>query len=207
MAELVHAGKAAQDHPVTDVHVAGQRRVVGEDGVVADLAVVRQMDIGHDPVVVADAGHAAILRGADVEGAEFADGVVVADFQPCRLARVLLVLRHRTQRTELENAVVLANAGMAFDHHVRADPGAAVDADIGADDAVCADFDVGGDLRPVSDDGSRMNGHAYTSRFAHMICASHATWPSTRARALYLAMPRFIDSCSTSSTSWSPGTT
>ena len=48
--------------PVADVHVAGELRVVGEDGVVADLAVVREVHVGHDPVVVADAGDAAVLR-------------------------------------------------------------------------------------------------------------------------------------------------
>ena len=34
---------------------------------VADLAVVRDVDVGHDPVVVADARDAGVLRGADVE--------------------------------------------------------------------------------------------------------------------------------------------
>jgi hypothetical protein len=40
---------------------------------VADLAVVRDMHVGHDPVVVADARHAGVLDGAQVEGAELAD--------------------------------------------------------------------------------------------------------------------------------------
>ena len=40
-------------------HVAGELRVVREHGVVADLAVVRDVDVGHDPVVVADARDAA----------------------------------------------------------------------------------------------------------------------------------------------------
>jgi len=40
--ELMHHGKAAEDRVIADLHVPGQLRVVGEDGVVADLAVVRQ---------------------------------------------------------------------------------------------------------------------------------------------------------------------
>jgi hypothetical protein len=104
--ELVHAGQAAHRHPVAQVYMAGQRGVVGQRRAVADLAVVRDVHVGHDPVVVADARDAAVLRRAGVEGAELADRVAVADLQAGRLAGVLLVLRHRADRVELEDAVV-----------------------------------------------------------------------------------------------------
>ena len=56
----------AEDDPVADVHVAGQLGAVGEDHVVADLAVVRDVDVRHDPVVVAHPRDAGILhRAAD----------------------------------------------------------------------------------------------------------------------------------------------
>jgi len=61
------------------------------------------MHIGHDPVMVANARHADILRGAEVEGAELADSVCDRDFQPRRFTGVLLVLRNLAQRTELKN--------------------------------------------------------------------------------------------------------
>jgi hypothetical protein len=48
------------------------------------------MHIGHDPVVVADAGDPDILGGADVEGAELANGVAVTDLQAGRLAAYFL---------------------------------------------------------------------------------------------------------------------
>ena len=85
----------AEDHPVADVHVAGELACVGEDGVVADLAVVREVHVGHDPVVVADARDAGVLRRAAVDGDVLADGVAVADLDRGGLARVLLVLRRR----------------------------------------------------------------------------------------------------------------
>src|SRR5665647_1574787 len=79
---------------------------------------MRQMHISHDPVVITQARHADILSSTQVEGAEFAYGVVVADFQPCRFIRIFLVLRYFTQRTKLKNTIVSADARMPVDHHM-----------------------------------------------------------------------------------------
>ena len=103
--ELMHAGETTEDRPVAHRHVAGQRRVVGEDRVVADHAVMGDMHVGHDPVVVADAGHAAI-RGAGAEAAELADRVAVADLQAGRFGGVFLVLGLGADGAELEDPVV-----------------------------------------------------------------------------------------------------
>ena len=91
--ELVHHRRAAHDDVVFDVDVPGEDDVVGEGGVVADDAVVRKVDVGHDPVAVAEDSFADVLHGAAVEGDEFADGVVVADFEGGVFAAVFFVLR------------------------------------------------------------------------------------------------------------------
>ena len=57
--ELVHHREAAQNHPVVDLDVPGELRVVGENRVVTHQTVVGQMHISHDPVVVTDAGDGA----------------------------------------------------------------------------------------------------------------------------------------------------
>ena len=90
--KLVHDRKAAQYHPIADMHMAGQLGVVGKYGVIADLAVVRQVHIGHDPVVVTDTGDAYITWRPDIEGAKLADGVALADDQLTRLALIFFVL-------------------------------------------------------------------------------------------------------------------
>ncbi len=93
--------------------------------------------VGHDPVVVADAGDADVLHGAatGIERAEFARiSVAVADFQAGRFTGVLLVLRHRADRAELENHIVAADAGVAFDHGMRADLATGADHDVRTDD-------------------------------------------------------------------------
>src|SRR5699024_9413772 len=92
LAELVHARIAGHDHPVADLDVPGQGRIIGKDGVVADDAVVRDVHVGQKPVVVADARDAATAFSAPVHRDEIPKHVVVADFQARRLTGVFLVL-------------------------------------------------------------------------------------------------------------------
>src|SRR5205814_1151237 len=107
---------------------------IGEDGVAADLAVMREMHVRHDPVVAADAGHSGVERGAAVDGDVFADHVAVADLDRSVLVGVFLVLRRRADRGEMEDAVAPADAGTAVQHDMRADPGAFAQLDPGTDD-------------------------------------------------------------------------
>jgi hypothetical protein len=97
------------------------------------------VDVGHDPVVRADARDALFLEGAGVERAELAHGVAIADAQLGELALVAHVLRHRADGAELVERVVAADGRAALDHAVRADLGAGGDAHVRADDGVRAD--------------------------------------------------------------------
>ena len=132
----MNIGKATHDGPVPDLYMAGELRIVGENGVVADDAVVGDVHVGHDPVVVAHARYAGIAGRADVERAELTNGVAVTNDQLAGLARVLLVLRNRAQRVELKNAVVIANRGVTFDHAMRAHSRACTHANVGSNDGV-----------------------------------------------------------------------
>jgi uncharacterized protein (DUF2336 family) len=118
--ELMNHREAAEDGPVANMHMAGELGVVGEDGTVADLAIMRQMHIGHDPVVVAQASDAGILRGAAIEGAELPDRVA-SPISVGRFAGVFLVLRLFADGAELEDAIVAAHAGVPGQHDMGAD--------------------------------------------------------------------------------------
>uniref|UniRef100_A0A1I8ADR0 Ald_Xan_dh_C2 domain-containing protein n=1 Tax=Steinernema glaseri TaxID=37863 RepID=A0A1I8ADR0_9BILA len=118
MAELVHQGKPGQYRPVAHMHMPGQRGVVDQDAVVADHAVVPDMGIGHDQVVITQGGFATVLHGATVNGHAFADHVVVADHQARRFTLVLEVRGVFADRGELVDAVVLADAGRPFENHM-----------------------------------------------------------------------------------------
>ncbi len=210
--ELAHHGEAAQDHPVIHMHMTCQLGVVGKNGVAADLAIVRQVHISHEQVVVADARDAATGDRARIEGTELADGIAIADDQLRGLTRVLLVLRGSAQRGVVVDGVVAANRGVAFDHAVRAHRGAFTDLHVRTDDAVRADRDRRMQLRSGFDQGAGMNQLAHGEpqailRMVHIRSASTATSSPTRARALNLKMPAFMRSMVTSRISWSPGST
>src|SRR5690606_34066547 len=125
-----------------------QRRIVGEDDVVAELAIVRDMHVSHDPVVAAQARDATVLYRTKVDGDEFTDRVAVADDQLRRFARVLLVLRRSANGSELEDMVVATDGGVTFDHDMRANTRTGADLYVRADDGIGADLyrriDLGG---------------------------------------------------------------
>src|SRR5690606_5940006 len=137
--------------------MAGQGGGVGHDDTVADLAVVGDMAIGHEQVVVADAGHAAALLGSAVHGDEFPDDVAVADLEPCGLAPVAEVLRCIAQTGMAVNGVAAADAGRSENGGVRADGGRFADLDIGADAGKGADAHARSQLGQGVDHGGRMD--------------------------------------------------
>src|SRR5450830_299969 len=134
----MHHGEAAQNRPVSHMDVARQLGIVGEDGVITDDAIVRKVHIGHQPVVIADAGYTHIPWRANVKGAKLANGVAVANDQFTGFSGVLLVLRNSTQRAELENAVVASDRGVSFNHAMRTNRGPRAHLDVGANQAVGA---------------------------------------------------------------------
>ena len=77
MDKLMDADDAADCDPVVDMNVTCHIDGVGNDDVIADLAVVRYVGILHNQVVVADDSRFLHLIGA-VYGHKFADGVVTA---------------------------------------------------------------------------------------------------------------------------------
>ena len=74
--------------------MSGKCRIISEHGVIADFAVVGDVTVGHQPVVVAEPRDATALRCAAIDTAVFPDGIAIADLKPrFAAARKLLVLR------------------------------------------------------------------------------------------------------------------
>ncbi len=166
--------------------MARQLRVVGKHGAAADLAIMRNMHIGHDPVVVAEAGDPDILRGAGVEAAEFTNRVAVADLQAGRLAAILLVLRHFAQRTERVDAVVATDARPPGDHHVRADQRIVANFHLLADDRISPDGHVLAESGARMDDCTCMD-HGYSIPDLRRYCSWRT---SARPRPRFLHRPK-----------------
>src|SRR5437588_4088721 len=117
--EVVYGAQCSNASPVFDGYVSPERGRVRHDDVTANLAIVGDVGIGHDQVVVANPGASPALYRAAVDGDKLADLVMVADLQPCRFARVGDVLRRQANRSEREKAVVRANFGGPSDRKLR----------------------------------------------------------------------------------------
>ena len=111
---------AAHDDPVADLDMAAERRLVAHDDVVADDAVVADVCGGHQETVRTDTGlGAGPVRAVDRD--VLAQHVAIADPDPGVGAVVGRVLRQTAEHAVRADGVVLANAGKAMDHGVRAD--------------------------------------------------------------------------------------
>ncbi len=157
-AKLVNGRETTEDHEIADHHVARQGRVVGENAVVTDDAVVGNVNVDHEQVAATDLGQALVLNCATVHGAVLAKDVVVANLEESALAGVLLVLAILTDGGVLEDLVAATNLGRALDHHVGAHPGVVADFYLGADDRKGADFNPFTDHGRLMDDSSIVNG-------------------------------------------------
>src|ERR1019366_2249699 len=75
-------------------------------GVVADLAVRRDVGVGHDQVIAAHSSNAPTLRSATSDGDVLANDVAVADLQAGGLATISDVLRSPANHGERVYLVV-----------------------------------------------------------------------------------------------------
>src|SRR5690606_12551924 len=206
MAVLVHQRIAGKDRPIADMHVTGKRRVVDQNAVVGNDAVMANMCIGHDQVVITDGGFSTVLHGAPVDGHPFPDHVVIADHQTRRLTLVFEIRRILTYRRKLVDAVVSTYTSRPLDDYVGCNHRTLADLDVRADDRPGSDLNVVGQPCGRIDDGARVyQAHIFCS--AQMISAEHTGLPSTLARQSNFQMPRLALIKDASSTSWSPGTT
>ncbi len=148
--------------------MSGQLDRVGQHRVVADHAIVRDMNVGHDPVVRADPGRAATLHGSQVQRAKLPDRIAVADLQLGRLAPVFLVLRYFTERAEWKDPIVASDPSAPHDHHVGVNRRARPDRDFRPDHAKWPDLDALGQLGARVDQGAGVDSRHYYSRTARV---------------------------------------
>ena len=158
-AELMHGAKRAEHGVLFNGHVSGERGGVDQHGVVGYLAVMPDVGISHDEAVIADAGDAAALLRAAVDGHALADEVVITDLKAHVLAFEGVVLRLEADGAEGEDAVAGADLGRALDVDVGDEFGGVTDLDAGANDAKGTDGGGGGDARRGIDDGGGVDGH------------------------------------------------
>ena len=189
--ELMHGGERTEGDAVFHFDVAGKRRSIGHDVIAANLAIMGDVYVRHDPVSVAYAGHhPAALRPA-IECAVLADDVAIPDLQSRWLTAVLLVLRRTAEGVERMDPIAFTNPGRSFDDDVRADPRTCAENDAGTNHAEWPHFYIRIELGTGVYDGARMD-HLSLSRNAPSKSAVATTFPSTFPRPATFQMPRVV---------------
>ena len=206
VAELVNLRETAEDRPVTDGHVPGQAGVVAHDDVIAEVAIVGDVHVGHDPVVIADARAAATFASPSIKSAILANDVPRADLKSGLFASELFVLRRPADRAKLMDFAIGTDVSWPFDHDMRADLGARVDPYIITYQRPWTDVYIVRYLGVRRNTSERIDQFS-ASRNAPISSASATVVPSTDAIAPALITPRAFRFCSISMRSWSPGPT
>ena len=145
---------------VTDQHVSAKRGGVGHDDVISDHTVVRDVTVGHDQAMAAEAGYTAAFDGAATDRDKFADLVVIANFKTCGLACISKVLRRHSDRGEREKCITRPNFGRAFHRDMRPQPTVFAKFNIRSNHTVRTDLARGMDLGGWIDNRCGMNAHA-----------------------------------------------
>src|SRR5215475_2034593 len=161
--ELMDGGGAAKDDPIAQHDVTAKYSVVGQDHVIANVAIVPDMSTDHEEAAVAHMREPAAIFGAGVHGDMLANVTAGADLEPRRSAAILDRLRRRAERRERIDLGARSDAGMAG-HVNMSDQGASLaDHNIRADHAIGTDCHLRPDRRSLSDAGGRINrGHGIT---------------------------------------------
>lgn len=133
-----------------DDDVAGELSRVGNDDMIRELAIVAEMSIRHNQVVVTYTCDAPAFGCPEVDADVFADSVVVADLERRPRGPIAVILRGTAKYGSTLNQVAVADAyaaETAANSCVRLDYRACADLDGSLDDAVRSDLNAIGDTR------------------------------------------------------------
>ena len=131
--------------------VTAEEGAIGENTVIADHAIVGDVAVGHEEVVVSDAGAAVTAAGADVDGDAFTEDISVSDFEAGGLVVVFFILRRVADDGVGVEVVFGADFSSADDDDVAEEAAAGGDFDLGPDAAEGSDFDILGNFCPRID--------------------------------------------------------
>ena len=157
---VVHRAQCSDGGPILDNDMATQGRSVGHDYVIADGAVVRDVGVGHNEVVAAEASQASAFDGAAIDGDEFADDVVVADFEARGLAVVADILRREADGRKRKEVIMRPDFRGPIDRNVGDQFAGFAKFDVCADGAVRADLAGGVDFCSGIEDRGGMGVHS-----------------------------------------------
>jgi hypothetical protein len=156
---VVHRTKRSYLRPVANGHVSAQRRSIGQDHVISDPAIVRDVRVCHDQRMVAHSRQSPALHCSTVDSDKFPDLVVISDLESRRLTRVGQVLRSHADGAKREESIVRTDRSRPFDNDVRHQVAALAQFHVRPHRAIRADLATGMNLRARIHHGCGVNCH------------------------------------------------
>ena len=190
--ELMRRGAAAQNGEITDIAVAGQHHVVGQNNALANAAIMRNVGVGQEYRPRSDDRFRAAARGAGVHRHPFANEAALANHKADRLAAIFEVLRRMSNGGEGINHRARANAGVAGDTHMRDQPYAVIKLRSRSNLTKRPNLDARPEPSPVFDDGARMDCIRHSRTSIADTSASQTSTSSTFASPRNHHMFRFL---------------
>ena len=154
---LVNAHQPAQDNVIFDDDMPSQRRAVGNDVAIAKPAIMRDMAIHHQKVMIADPRDHSAARRARIERRILPNRIVIPYVQLARLSFVLQILRRRAHAGEWKDNIAFPQRCAPFDGYMGLDLGPLADLNSRSDDRVRPHLDLGIQFGAAIDDGGGMN--------------------------------------------------
>ncbi len=133
---------------VVNVDMAGQQGVIGDNDVIAQLAVVGNMAAGHKEIMTADPGKSILFFRGPIDSDALADDVVIADDDFGIAAAIAYVLGIAADDGPGIDMVVTSDGNVSHQGNAVFQPGSATDGDVRPHDAVGAYFHFVVDLGP-----------------------------------------------------------
>lgn len=140
--KLMDGGKSAEDGMILHGYMAGKRRIIREDYVIAHLAIVRNMGCGEKKAMSANASDVASAPSPSVHSHMLPDGSERTDDELTFLAAVFFVLRWSPKNSKWMDFGAFSNLRLPSDDRVRVDPYAIAKANMPAYHCERTDLDA-----------------------------------------------------------------
>src|SRR3990172_10525893 len=150
--ELVDREESPDDGIVFDGHMSCEGCRIRHDDVAAEFAVMGDVRVGHEKVVVTDDGHTVAAQRGPVHGRVLPDGIPVPDDDARLFVQVLGILRREPDAREGVYRTFFPDLGLPFNDHMGDEPRSPLDVHLSPDDAEGTDHNVLVDSRFSVDD-------------------------------------------------------
>ena len=140
--KLMHATHPSDNRPVLNLHMTSKLCITRQNGVITHAAIMRQMNIAHDPVVITNAGDAFVLRRAQMKTTKLTNRIAITNHQTRRFPCIFFILRHAAQQNVMADVIAHTNRSVPFNHRMRTDFRPVANHDVWTDDTVRANADA-----------------------------------------------------------------